>query len=69
VGDISDGRGASPPPSQRRTPRLTVLSLHAAATEGRRLVSLQRTGADATPLDEAAFTDLFEQPARAAQDA
>ena len=44
-------------------------SLHAAATEGRRLVSLQRTGADATPLDEAAFTDLFEKAVRAAQDA
>jgi hypothetical protein len=32
-------------------------------------VFLQRTGADSAPLDEAAFTDLFEQAVRAAQDA
>ena len=42
-------------------------SLLAVAAEGPRLVSLQRTGADSAPLDEAAFTALFEDAFEAQQ--
>jgi hypothetical protein len=69
LGDASDGLRFTTAVSASDGTQLTVPSLLAVATEGQRLVFLQRTGADSAPLDEAAFTDLFEQAVRAAQDA
>ncbi len=69
VGDASDGLRFTTAVSAPDGTQITVPSLLAVATEGRRMVFLQRTGADSTPLDEAAFTDLFEQAVQTAQGA
>ena len=69
VGDTSDGLRFTTAVSAPDGTQLTVPSLLAVATEGQRMVFLQRTGADSTPLDEAAFTGLFEQAVQTAQDA
>ena len=69
LGDVSDGLRFTTDVSAPDGTRLTVPSLMAVAGDGRRQVFLQRTGADSTPLDEAAFTALFEQAVRAARDA
>lgn len=44
---------------------LTVPGLLAVATDGQRMVYLQQTGANSTPLDPAAFTALFADAFRA----
>ena len=69
LGDASDGLRFTTAVSAADGTQVTVPSLLAVATEGPRLVFLQRTGADSTPLDEAAFTDLFERAVQTAQDA
>lgn len=69
LGDASDGLRFTTAVSAADGTQVTVPSLLAVATEGPRMVFLQRTGADSAPLDEAAFTDLFERAVQTAQDA
>jgi hypothetical protein len=69
LGDASDGLRFTTAVSAPDGTQVTVPSLLAVASEGQRLVFLQRTSADSAPLDEAAFTDLFEQAFRTARDA
>jgi hypothetical protein len=68
LGDGSDGLRFTTAVSAPDGTQITVPSLLAVASDGQRLVILQRTGADSDPLDEAAFTDLFEQAFQTAQD-
>lgn len=69
LGDASGGVRFTTAVSAPDGTELTVPSLLAVALDGPRTVFLQRTGADSEPLDEAAFTDLFEQAFQTQQDA
>ncbi|RBY82498.1 hypothetical protein DQ238_04215 [Geodermatophilus sp. TF02-6] len=59
LGDASDGVRFTTAVRAPDGTNLTVPSLLAVATDGQRLLYLQRTGTGSAPLDEGAFTDLF----------
>jgi hypothetical protein len=67
VGDSSDGVAFTTAVQGSDGTTLTVPSLLAVATDGPRLLFLQQTGANSTPLDQAAFTALFEEAFEAQQ--
>ncbi|MGY1703742.1 hypothetical protein ACI79C_04145 [Geodermatophilus sp. SYSU D00697] len=69
VGDTSDGVAFTTAVQGADGTSVTVPTLIAVAAEGQRLLFLQQTGASSAPLDEAAFTALFEDAFEAQQQA
>jgi hypothetical protein len=67
LGDASGGVAFTTAVQGSDGTALTVPSLLAVATDGPRLLYLQQTGANSTPLDQAAFTALFEEAFEAQQ--
>ena len=68
LGDASDGVAFTTAVRAADGTGLTVPTFLAVALDGRRMVYLQRTGTSSAPLDEAAFSELFEQAFAAQQD-
>ncbi len=68
LGDASDGLSFTTAVRASDGTAITVPSLLAMATDGQRVVFLQQTGGSSAPLDQAAFTALFEEAFAAQQD-
>ncbi|MGY1622076.1 hypothetical protein ACI789_07780 [Geodermatophilus sp. SYSU D00965] len=69
LGDASDGIAFTTAVQGADGTSITVPSLMAVATDGPRVLFLQQTGTNSAPLDEAAFTGLFEDAFEAQQQA
>jgi hypothetical protein len=67
LGDASDGVAFTTAVQGADGTNVTVPSLIAVATDGQRVLFLQQTGVNATPLDQAAFTAMFEDAFEAQQ--
>ncbi|MGY1592836.1 hypothetical protein ACI79D_12725 [Geodermatophilus sp. SYSU D00708] len=69
LGDASDGIAFTTAVQGADGTSITVPSLMAVAIDGQRALFLQQTGTNSAPLDEAAFTGLFEDAFAAQQQA